>query len=982
MALRAMSPVLIGRTRELDRLLQALGVAWAQGSAVALVAGEAGVGKTRLVHELSARAVDQGWRVCVGRCVDLGEAIWPLAPLREMVGGLVDDLDDEALDLVLGGARGVLARLVPDLGDAASGDDPLTSDRLCELVVGLFSRLARRAPLVLVVEDLHWADGSTRLLFSVLARVGRLRPVLLVGTFRSDEVGRRHPLRTVLAEIERTGRCDRIDVQPLDQSATAEFVGAIDATAGRQFVDDVHRRSGGNPFYVEELIAARASGLVGLPDTLRDVLLARASAFDDTDLAILGVAAAAGATTPDVLADVAGVDSGRVRAALERLFNGALLVPDGDEVRFRHELGREVFEDELMPGERAQVHARLATSLQSRRPDRMGEIARHWSAANDASRALGASVAAGRQALAAGAAAEAETHLARALDLWDAVDDAAHLAGIDHAGLLTTTATAAFYAGHLDHAVEMNHLAAEELAGVDPIRAAEAWLQLGHQYRYTHRWDDGAAATARAMALIPETPPSSQRVDALCSTVLSDIAVTRDPAAALAHARQAVAAANALDDHDAIVMAHIELVTAMDYNGDYEGALDVALANLARCDRSTSTERTIASYSRVIQELFALDRLAEVPRYTEPAVNMARETGLAGPRGAWMALSWIESLILLGHWSEAEDLVDQLADLVDHPTQQGDLGLLWGVVLIRQGRLDEARPLIEEARNWLRRRLWNESVANMAAAVALFDAANGCLDQAESLVEDVVADERPCFVGNSFLIATAIAWLGDRLVVQPGGPRAADQRAITTAERWIRWMRTLEQDALRSSRVEQLYGDLARAEFTRLQGQSDAAIWEELAAAWQRLGVRYEEAYARFRHVEALLAGTPAHVALRRRAANDILTVAFTIAQELEAAPLLTRIQQLARRARLPVTPASSPPSEEDHDQLGDDLGLTSREREVLTLLARGYSNGQIASELFISTKTASVHVSNLIRKLQVTNRIEAAAFAERLRDR
>ena len=97
------------------------------------------------------------------------------------------------------------------------------------------------------------------LLFSALARVGRLRPLLLVGTFRNDEVGRRHPLRPVLAEIERGGRCERIDLQPLDRSATAELVGAIDATAGRHFVDDVHRRSGGNPFFVEELVATRVS---------------------------------------------------------------------------------------------------------------------------------------------------------------------------------------------------------------------------------------------------------------------------------------------------------------------------------------------------------------------------------------------------------------------------------------------------------------------------------------------------------------------------------------------------------------------------------------------------------------------------------------------------------------------------------------------------------------------------------------------------
>ena len=271
-------------------------------------------------------------------------------------------------------------------------------------------------------------------------------------------------------------------------------------------------------------------------------------------------------------------------------------------------------------------------------------------------------------------------------------------------------------------------------------------------------------------------------------------------------------------------------------------------------------------------------------------------------------------------------------------------------------------------------------MASMAAAVAMFDAATGCVDQAESLVNDVVADERPCFVGNSFLVATAIAWLGDRLGIRPdglSGRRATGRSPPPSAgSSGCAPSSTTPSDP---SRVEQLYSDLAHAEFTRLQGQSDAAIWEQLVAAWQSLGVRYEEAYARFRHVEALLAGTPAHVAARRRAASDIVTTASHIARELDAVPLLTQIQQLARRARLTMTPASSPHSEHDPDRRGDHLRLTSPEREVLALLARGYSNGQIAKELFISTKTASVHVSNLIRKLQVTNRIEAAAFAERL---
>ncbi len=203
MRLRATSPVFIGRQAEMARLLQALDVAAEGGSAVVLVAGEAGVGKTRTVHELTGMAHERGFRVCVGRCVDLGEEIWPLAPLREIVGELVDDMDSESLDLVLGGARSLLAPLVPELGDERVEEQPVSSDRLCELVVGMFKRLAQRGPLMVVVEDLHWADGTTRTLFSALARVGRVRPLLLVGTFRSDELHRRHPLRPVLAEIER-----------------------------------------------------------------------------------------------------------------------------------------------------------------------------------------------------------------------------------------------------------------------------------------------------------------------------------------------------------------------------------------------------------------------------------------------------------------------------------------------------------------------------------------------------------------------------------------------------------------------------------------------------------------------------------------------------------------------------------------------------------------------------------------------------------
>jgi DNA-binding CsgD family transcriptional regulator len=397
--LRAASETLVGRVAEMSLLGRAMDSALVDGSAIVVIAGEAGVGKTRLVQELAAEAGQRHFRVGMGRCIDLGETIWPLAPLRDLVGGLIDELDAEALDLVLGSARAALSGLVPELGNVASDAAPLTSEQLCELIVGMFVRLTQRGPLLFVVEDLHWADPTTRMLFTALAGVARIRPLLLVGTFRSDELHRRHPLRPTLAEIERSPRCQRMSLEPLDQWETALLIDALDPTASeRAYAEVVHHRSGGNPFFVEELVAARRTGVETVPETLRDVILARAAVLDDRDMAVLGAAAAAGETSAEVLAAATGLQAGELDAVLARLRAGAQLART-DRVRFRHELAREVFYDELLPGERTRLHADLARSLEAHSPDRLGEIAHHWRAAHDGGRALPAHVAAGRQAL-------------------------------------------------------------------------------------------------------------------------------------------------------------------------------------------------------------------------------------------------------------------------------------------------------------------------------------------------------------------------------------------------------------------------------------------------------------------------------------------------------------------------------------------------------------------------------------------------------
>jgi DNA-binding CsgD family transcriptional regulator/tetratricopeptide (TPR) repeat protein len=898
------------------------------------------------------------------------------------VGGLVDELDGETLDLVIGNARGVLAQLVPELGGELSSGSTVSADQLCQLVVGVLQRLARRGPLVLIFEDVHWADTTTLALLSLLTRLGRLGPVLVVASFRSDELHRRHPLRPVVAEIERDERCTRIDVRPLDASATAELIGALDVPlADQEFAGDVYRRSAGNAFFIEELVAAHESRLDGVPEALRDVILARAAPLDDAATALLSAVAAAGGTTPEVLTAVCGFDGDQLRATLEVLFDTALLAPAGDEVRFRHELAREVFDEAIVPGERARLHGRLADALAQFRPARLGEIARHWDAAHDSARTLAASLAAGRQALRAGAAAEAEAHLGRALELWDTVDDAARSTGIDHPALCIETAVAAEHARHLDRAIDLHRRAVAELVDIDPMREADVWLELRDLYRFTHRWDDCERAVARALVLIPSSPPTSARAEALAHAALAEYYAKR-PESAMERAREAVDIADAVGDPEVRVCAHNALGAAMSISAhDPEERLAHARAVIEMCGPRVSTERALTAFNGLMIQLSTSGRYPEAAAIAERGVTLARTTGLGGIRAAWLASGWIQMLTELGRWDDVEERVHDLGDLLDHPQEREDIALSWGAVLIRQGRLEEARPLIDAARALFSPGRWEPERPGLSPVVAMFDAAERRYEQVGAMVDDRLAVS-PGDHDDLHLVAVGVGALADyaeaaRAVHDDDGIRCAE----ATARRWTVRVRSQRHD-VREWADAPLLRDLGLAELARLRGHREPERWAQLAAGWAAFGVRYDEAYARFRHAEALLAGTPGRASAVRQAASVALAAAYSIAVELRAAPLLTDVDGLARRARLSVVDQVAIVSPPARDVPEDDFDLTPRERDVLALLERGRSNSQIGAELYISAKTASVHVSNILRKLGVANRFEAAARAERARAR
>jgi predicted ATPase len=368
----------VGRTQELALLRQLLARAAAGEALVALVGGEAGVGKTRLVEQLAATAGGQGVRVLGGGCVPLGEEGVPFAPLVEALRGLARDLDPAELEAVAGPARPELGRLLPDLPWSANGTTGAAvvgagQGRLFELLFGVVERLATGAPLLWVMEDLHWADHSTRDLLAYLATSLRSGRVLVVGTFRSDELDRLHPLRRLLGELGRNRRVRRLELPRFTRPEVADqLAGLLGADPPARLVDDIYARSEGNPFFTEELLRAGAgaddSGLGGLPPSLQEVLLTRVVRLGQDAQQLLRVAAAAGpGVTQPLLAAVAGMGEQTLLEGLREAVDQQLLVPEpgGDGYTFRHALLAEAVYSELLPGERVRLHTALADALEA-----------------------------------------------------------------------------------------------------------------------------------------------------------------------------------------------------------------------------------------------------------------------------------------------------------------------------------------------------------------------------------------------------------------------------------------------------------------------------------------------------------------------------------------------------------------------------------------------------------------------------------------
>jgi DNA-binding CsgD family transcriptional regulator len=977
----------VGREHELSRLQSAL----ARRVRLALVIGDAGIGKSRFVGEGLNRASVGGMLAVGGGCLPLTGKL-PLLPVADVLGELSRLNGGASFEAALTAAppyvRAELARLLPKLstGETAAAEPAeWQHERLFAALAELLNGVALRRPLALLIEDVHWADGATLDFLTYLVRPSRASAVSLVVTCRSDEVPLDAAVANWLIHTRRDAGVEEIWLGPLSRTEVAEQVtGLVGAPSPAELVEQVYARGEGHPFFTEQLVAAAVTDSgwlawpVALPGRLAELLVARTGRIDVAARAVLGTLAVAGRPlTERMLAEVTGLDPEAVRLALRDLDAARLLAADDGWYRPRHALLAEAVTGDLLSGERIILHERVARALEATGDETLAaEAAGHWAAAGRPREELHARLTAARAAEQVVAYADAAAHWRRAIDLCEAEPDAALGDWLDLPQLYIRAVDALEASGDNVRARAVAEEAYGQFADhADPATAAQVCFRAG----YLRAIDSPAAGgplMEEALRLFEGAGPSPEHARAWLRYALDFLNMVEDrsPAEIQSALERGLEAAEAAGEATVTAPFLCMLADEAFPRGEVEHGFQLLARARGILEGSRDAWAVLWRANLESDALLQVGRLEQAVQVGMRGFDDARSLGYESALGALISVdNALEALLALGLTAEAAALIDPL---ISGPVDPGNLP-----VHAARARVDLVRGELEAAAQRLAqvnvgpRHPYAAILARDTAEVALWAGRpREALDAIRRELEGPNRSNSAIFCGWLLAVGMrACADLADRARARRDEP--ALRVAVAAADDLAAWVgREHDVPFTEHPLVAAIPAAKATwdAEGSRSAGASDPVAWSVAAERWEALGYRHRAGYARWRQAEALLTATRGG----RAAAASVLSIAAE--QAAEHRPLTTAIQDLARRARIDLSAPTEPFAQVQATTTALGFGLTDRELAVLQLLGQGKTNPEIAAALFISPRTAGVHVSNILRKLDATTRVQAATIAER----
>ncbi|MFE1400674.1 MULTISPECIES: helix-turn-helix transcriptional regulator [Nocardiopsis] len=986
--------VFVGRERELRLLRDHARRSHTEASGTVLVSGDAGVGKSRLVGEFVS-ALPQG-TVFVGGCLQLGVDGLSYAPFTAVLRQLLRERGRAAFEAAAPGGTGEFARLLPELGEVPVLR-PENRGILFEQVLRLFTQAAEDGGVTVVLEDLHWADGATRDLLVFLVRNLDLPGVQLVATYRSDDLHRTHPLRRLLPELRRAPGVEPLELAPFSREEAGVQAAAIrGADLTGHELDQLYRRTEGVPLFVESLASAVGDPSVGghdVPDQFRDLLLEPLHRFDDTALSVLRVAsvgAVSGSIEHEMLYHAAGLPERELETALHTLVDANTLRADRTGYRFRHALLRDAVHSDLLPGAHARLHMRFA-QLIDEYPDsvpfdrRAAEQAHHYNAAQELPSALQAAWWAAVRAGDTLAYGEELDMLERVLALWDRVPDARErVQGRTWAEVASLAAGAAVEAGRARRALELadEALAALPEDGVDDhtLTVRAGLLRRRGLARAADSCGSGITDLVKALEL---HPPHMPGYGLLLSILARESMVhradrrhtpeqerlrelERSGRSARALAEEAIALADPAEQSGMCAAADARITLGglhMDA-GDLEGGrplIEAAIRYAAEIRDPALEARGAGNLGHFLRELGHHEEGLAV---LEESLARHEAMGWAAVHKTFNHQNRAEIHFELGDLAKARGILETV--LRSHPSSKHRFYV--DAVLARtaaaQGDPEAARRAMRvsgraDALASHRMNIVQLSLLALLEADLVAGDVDDALVLAERTLERLVLESAH---GYTWPMAEAMAEAARRGAA-PGRPEGTAERARRVRD----LVAALVAPMPAHGTAQHAYRVSVGAHLSEADGAGPDALlerWRESVAAWEATPMRLHLARARLRAAEAAVA-----VGRRERAVTWVRQ-AHATARECGAAPLAGAAADLARRMGSGLEEDAAPPAVP--------AGLTARETEVARLLVVGSTNAQIAERLFITAKTASVHVSNILAKLDVPNR---AAAGVRLRE-